>query len=64
MLTHLINELLTLHDAAIKSNVVHLRHEIRYENGVISNYISCPTPLVSREEFEHFVHDNYVFLNI
>jgi hypothetical protein len=59
----LINELLTLHDAAIKSNVIRLTDEIRHETGVISSNIPCLTLLFSRGQYEHFVHGIFMILN-
>ena len=59
----MINELLTLHDAAIKSNVIRLTDEIRHENGVISSNIPCLTLLFSRRQFEHFVRGIFMILN-
>jgi len=59
----LINELLTLHDAAIKSNVIRLTDEIRHENGVISSNIPCLTLLFSRGQFEHTVRGIFMILN-
>lgn len=59
----MINELLTLHDAAIKSNVIRFTDEIRHENGVISSNIPCLTLLFSRGQFEHFVRGIFMILN-